>query len=404
MSWFTRMLRAPDPPYEPPTEERSISIADPAAFALFGGSPTLAGPTVNETSALGLSAVYRSVTLIAGTVATLPLRTLQAGADGTPTRVASFLDSPGGVNGPTPFEWMETVLLHLLLHGNAYLAHIYGGAGQILGLQPIHPSAVSVEHLKDGTKFYRVALSDGKTQDFDDRSMTHIMDSSTDGIRGLSRLQVARESFATSIAGERSAARMFKDGALMSAIATVDEALDEETAKTIKEGLDRKAAGEANAGQIALINRKVNIHPWSVSPVDAQFLESRAFQVEEVARWYGVPPHLLAQTEKQTSWGSGISEQNRALSTYTLESWTTRIQQRLTRLLNVDRPTGRKAEFDYTALIQPDPKTEIELLVKQVGGPFLTVNEARKIRNLPPIEGGDVLRSGPTTPETETAA
>lgn len=380
MSFLTRMIARSDPPE--PAEERSISIADPAVLALFGTGPTLAGVTVNETAALGLSAVYRCVALIAGTIATLPLRTVQYSPDGTKDRVRSFLDTPGGPNGMTAYEWTETVLVHLLLHGNAYLAHIFGGAGQIVGLQPIHPSAVAVECLPDGTKFYRVTMCDGKTEVFDMRSMTHIPALSTDGIRGLSPLHVARNSFGTSIAADRSAARLFGSGALMSAIATAEDELTEDEARAIKEGLERKVSGEANAGQIAFINRKVNIHPWSLSPEDAQFLQGRAFQVEECARWYGVPPHLLAQTEKQTSWGTGVSEQNRGFARYTLEPWTTRIQERLSRLL----PSSRKAEFDYTAFVQPDPETEIRLLIEQVKSGLLTVDEARKIRNLPPLD------------------
>ncbi|MGB3352689.1 MAG: phage portal protein [Mycobacterium sp.] len=379
MSFLTRAFaRTPDPPIE----ERDMSIADPGVLALFGGAPTLAGVSVTETTALGLSAVYRAVALIAGTCATLPLRTIQDAPGGTRTRVPSFLDMPGGPTGLTPYEWTETVLAHLLLHGNAYLAHIYGGAGQLVGLQPIHPSAVSVEQLRDGTRLYRVTLSDGKTAVFDARSMTHVPALSTDGIKGMSPIHVARNSLGVSIASERSAARLFQSGALMSAIATVDEELSEEDARAIKEGLDRRAAGEANAGQIALINRKVNIHPWSVSPEDAQWLESRAFQVEEIARWYGVPPHLLAQTEKQTSWGTGVSEQNRGFARYTLEPWTTRIQQRLSRLL----PPNRKAEFDFTAFVQPDPETEIRLLIEQVNAGLITVNEARRIRNMAPLQ------------------
>lgn len=195
MSFFTRMLRTPNPPLEPPAEQREISIADPAVLALFGSSPTLAGVSVTETSALGLSAVYRSVALIAGTIATLPLRTLQDGPGGTRSRVPAFLDSPRGPTGLTPYEWTETVLAHLLLHGNAYCAHIYGGAGQVLVPQPIHPSAVSVEQLKDGTKVYRVGMSDGKSQLFDDRSMTDIPALSTDGVKGLSPLALARQSW-----------------------------------------------------------------------------------------------------------------------------------------------------------------------------------------------------------------
>ena len=118
-----------------------------------------------------------------------------------------------------------------------------------------------------------------------------------------------------------------------------------------------------------------------MSPEDSQFIQGRAFQVEEVARWYGIPPHLLAQTEKQTSWGTGVSEQNRGLARYTLEPWTTRVQQRLSRLL----PPNRKCEFDFTAFVQPDPETEIKLLIEQVQAGLITTNEARRIRNMPPL-------------------
>lgn len=381
MSALARLFQRNTDPPSPEPEQRNISISDPSVLTLFGGAPSLSGVSVTEQSALGLSAVYRSVALIAGTIGTLPLRTLQDGPDGTRDRVPSFLDNPGGPLGPTPYEWAETVLCHLALHGNCYLAHIFGGAGQLIGLQPIHPMAVTPEILKDGTRIYRVTLSDGKVEVFDQRSMTHIPALSTDGIKGLSPIQVAKNSFGTSIAADRSAAKLFGNGALMSAIASVEDEMPEDEAKAIKDGLDRRIAGEANAGQIAFINRSVKITPWSLSPEDSQFIQGRAFQVEEVARWYGIPPHLLAQTEKQTSWGTGVSEQNRGLARYTLEPWTTRVQQRLSRLL----PPNRKCEFDFTAFVQPDPETEIKLLIEQVQAGLITTNEARRIRNMPPL-------------------
>jgi phage portal protein BeeE len=133
---------------------------------------------------------------------------------------------------------------------------------------------------------------------------------------------------------------------------------------------------------------------WSMSAEDAQFLQSREFQVEEVARWFGLQPMHLAQTSKQTSWGTGVQEQNRGLARYVLEPWTTRIQERLSRLL-----TGaKKCEFDYTAFVQPDPETEIGLLIDQVNAGLLTINEARKIRNLPPLPGGDAITDAGTGP------
>lgn len=238
MSALARLFQRNTDPPSPEPEQRNISISDPSVLTLFGGAPSLSGVSVTEQSALGLSAVYRSVALIAGTIGTLPLRTLQDGPDGTRDRVPSFLDNPGGPLGPTPYEWAETVLCHLALHGNCYLAHIFGGAGQLIGLQPIHPMAVTPEILKDGTRIYRVTLSDGKVEVFDQRSMTHIPALSTDGIKGLSPIQVAKNSFGTSIAADRSAAKLFGNGALMSAIASVEDEMPEDEAKAIKDGLD----------------------------------------------------------------------------------------------------------------------------------------------------------------------
>jgi HK97 family phage portal protein len=379
LSFLTRMFRVPDPPYEP--ELRSVySVADPAVAEMLGmGLPNLAGVSVNEHSAIGLSAVWRAVSLISGTIASLPMRTIQS--DGVLSqRVPSFLDDVGGAGGMTPFAWKETVLAHLLLHGNAYLAHVYGGAGQLIGLSPIHPMAVAVD-TDNGSKTFRVSLSDGTVRTFTPQTMTHVAALSLDGIKGMSPIQVARNSLGTSIAGERSAARLFTNGALISGIVTPEDDVSEDDAKTIAESLRRKMAGESNAGEIAFINRKLKFTPWSMDATDAQWLESRAFQVEEVARWFGVPPHLLAQTEKQTSWGAGVSEQNRGLARYTLSPWTTRIEEVLSRLL----PLGRKAEFDYASFVKPSPEVEIELLIKQVEAGLLTVDEARAIRNMPPL-------------------
>jgi HK97 family phage portal protein len=395
---LTRLFRTPNPPYEPP-EERSISIADPAIVSLLGGTPSLTGVSVNENAVLGLSAVFRAVNLIAGGIATLPLRTVQQ-QNGITETVPSWLDNPYG--GLTKFELIETSLLHLLLWGNAYLAHIYGGAGQLLGVSPVHPSAVGIDVDDNGNKSYRVSLANGKTQVFTDTTMTHIKGLSTDGIRGLSPLTLARNgAFGTGLAADRTAARLFGNGMLASAIATVEEQLPEEDAKVIKDGLDRRLAGESNAGQIAFINRNVKITPWQMKPEDAQWLQSREFQVEEIARIYGVPATLIGLSDKQSSWGTGIAEMHRAMAQWTFKPWTTRFEQRLSILL----PPNRKAEFDYRSLLAPDPKTEIEMLMLQVGGvPILTVNEARAISNLPPLPESTTAPQIEQEPTTEDHA
>lgn len=382
-----------------PTEQRSASwsVSDPAIVELLGlGTPNAAGVAVGESSVLGLAGVYRAVSLIAGTIASLPMRTIETNKDGHTERARSFLDTPGGPTGPTPFEWKEQVLVHLLLHGNAYCAHLYGGAGQIVGLLPVHPLAVTVDMQPDGSKLFTVSLADGTQRVFTSQQLTHIPALSTDGVTGLSPIAVARNVFGTSLAGDRAAARMFANGAMVSGIVTPEEDLTAEEATTIKNDLRQRIQGGANAGDIAVINRKLRFDKWSMSAEDAQFLQSRAFQVEEIARFYGVPPHLLMQTEKQTSWGTGVQEQNRGLARYTLEPWTTRIQERLSRLLT----GGKKCEFDYSAFVQPDPETEIGLLIDQVDAGLLTINEARKIRNLPPMPGGDEIASDESDSDT----
>lgn len=380
-----------------PAPQNNYSISDPKLIELFGlGSMNYAGVSVGEYSALGLSAVRRAVDLISSTVASLPLRTLRE-VDGTRTRVSSFLDSPGGPNGPTRYEWTETVMVHLLLHGNAFLLHVYNGAGTIVALEPIHPLCVDVDWETDshrrrtGRKVFNVTLDDGTRRELTQDQMTHIPGLSLDGLRGLSPISIARNSLGTAIAGDNAAAKMFASGPLYGGIATPDEDLEEGDAKAIKASLETNAGGWQNAGGIAFINRKIKFTQWSMSNEDAQFLQSRVFQIEEIARWFGVPPHLLMQTEKQTSWGTGVAEQNRALARFTLQGWTNRIEQRLSRLL----PAPRFCEFDFAGLLKPSPEQEIPLLIQQVQAGLMTVNEARRIRGMDPMAGGDELAPVP---------
>lgn len=360
-----------------------LSISDPNLLAYFGLTGSAAGVTVNECTALNLSAFYRACALISGTIASLTLRSLRTTADDQREQVKSWLDTPNGPDGQTQFEWTETVVLHLVIHGDAFLLHMHNGAGVLAGAQPIHPQAVKVEwdESRPGGKKYTITLEGGETREYDASTMTQIMGPSLDGLRGMSLIERARNSIGTGLAGDQSAARMFEDGALISGLVTPDEDVTPEEARQMKDDLTVKVLGAENAGSIAFINRKLKFSQWSLSAVDAQFLESRQFQIEEISRWTGVPPHLLMQTDKQTSWGTGVGEQNRGLKQFTLLGWTKRIEQRLSRLI----PGGQVAEFDFASLERPSADQEINLLIAQVNAGLLTLNEARRIRNLPPL-------------------
>lgn len=376
-------------------ERTSISIGDPAFVDFFGLGSNLTGVSVGELSSLGVAAVWRAVSVLSAAVANLPLLTYREDENGEDVRVGSFLDDPAGFESMTPFEWVETVMVHLLLHGNAFLLHVYGGAGQLMGLLPVHPGSVGIllSNEVPGGKIFNVTLKDGTYLSLTAVDMTHIPGMTTDpNGRGLSPISVARNSMGTSIAADRTAARLFGNGMLISGLVTPLEDLTEAEAQQIKEGLRAKMLGVDNAGDVAVINRQLKFEKWSMTPEDSQFIESRSFQIDEVARIFGVPPHLLMEMTKQSSWGTGLIEQNQAWARYTLAGWTTRIEQRLSRLL----PKPRFCRFDYKGLLRPTPGEEINLLLAEVNGGLLTLNEARKQLNLPPIpEGGDDLRLPP---------
>jgi HK97 family phage portal protein len=393
MAWFHRTT------VEEEVKKRDWSISDPAFAEYFNLSTNYSGETVSEWKALNLSAVYRAASLVSGTIASLPLRALRE-QDGRTDRVRSWLDNPSGDPvGSTQFEWIETLVLHLIFHGNVYLLKLRNGAGAVVGAQLLHPLAVTVERapvLGGKTFTVEVEKADGSTQRrvFDAEDVEHIVGPHSDGVKGLSFLAVAANSIGTTIAADKSAATSFKNGASFSTLVTPEEDITADEAQTIKDSLTAKMSGPTNAGGMAVINRKLKLSPWSMSLQDAQFLESRQFQIEEIARWFGVPPHLLMQTEKQTSWGTGVEEQNRGLARHTLMPITSRIEQRLTRLLS----GNQKAEFDYKGYLKPAPKDEINLLILQVNSGLLTLNEAREIQNMPPLDsstGADLPRVPP---------
>jgi len=377
-----------------------ISVAEPgfAQFLGIGGFVDLRGAAVDEKTALSLSGVFRAVSLIAGTLASLPLRSYREGQDGMPERVPSIFDDPDGPDGQTQFEWTETFFAHLVLHGKAGALKVKNAAGSLVRLPLVHPSSFTIEEPKSdedprGGFWFRVQLDDGKSVRLDADDFWYVPALSLDGMHGQGLLQVARQSIGTALAGDRAAAKVFTSGALISGLASPEDDLEVEEVKEIKRALDSSVSGYENAGKIALVNRRLKFTPWQMSAADAQFLQSRQFSIEEIARFTGVPPHLLMQTEKQTSWGTGVEEQQRAMGRTVLAPYAGRLEGRGSRLL----ANPRWVEIDFAGLERPSPDKEIELLLKQTGRPFLTVNEARKIRNLEPVPGGDEL-PGATAP------
>lgn len=365
----------------------AYSIGDPA-FAEWLRMSGYMGETFTEEKALGLTAIYRAQAIIAGTIAGLPLKVYSTSQGGQRDEVEHWLSStPAGPYDMSAFSWTETVLLHLLNHGEAFLKAILTEGGEMVGLWPIHPLAINKVMWDGADKVFTVRLATGGTEQRITGDITQILGMSTDTLRGLSPLALFRQTLQTSRAGEMAANNHFTNGALIAGLVTTEEDVEAEEAKVIKDSLNAKIAGAANAGDIAFVNRALKFTPWTMTNADAEFIASRSFQIDEASRIYGVPSHLLSSTEKVTSWGTGISELNLGLQKFTLQPWTSRIESALKAVL----PPGHVVEFEYKGLLAGTPKDEIELLLAQVKGGLLDVDEARAILNLPP-------KPQPTTP------
>ena len=362
--------------------EAQLGIGDPALAEYLGiGSLSAAGIPVSENLSLQLSGVWRSVNLIAGTIAGLPLKTYRRSGDNGEVRerIPSFLDKPHP--DMTQFEWTETVMAQALLWGNNYLLHIHGGAGQIVGLAPINPANVGRVKVDEKVgKVFTIRQGDGTLREFTGVDLTHVPALNYDGLVGLSPIGCARQSLGTAMASDRAAARMYRNGMLLGGLISLKEAATKTQVSKILAGL-RKKSGAESAGDIAFVPASVDFRPWTMNSVDAQFLESRHFGIEEIARWFGVPRELLSESGA-SSWGSGIQEIVRGFARFNLSTWTSRLEQRLSLLL----PKPQFCEFDYSGLLQSSPQEEIELLIRQVESGILTVDEVRAIRNLPPYE------------------
>lgn len=376
MPWRRDIQRA-----YPPRVGPTVNLRDPALAGYLGYAANEAGISINENTALASTAVYRCVSIIASTIAGLPLKTYRD-VDGVRETVKSVWDDPG-VDMFTRYELVHVCMVHLCLHGNAFLLHVYNSGGQLVGFFPVHPLAVTVRYDRDGgQRIFSVTL-DGETNEYDETEMTQVMLFSLDGLTGTSPIRLSREAIGTTLAGDRAAGNMFSSGLMIGGIVTPEDTTSEEDGQIIKAGLEAKMTGAHNAGALAFVNRSLKISPWSMTADDAQFIESRTHQTTEVARIFGVPKVLLAEDGAST-WGSGIAELLSAFAKFTLRGFTTPFEQRATMLTRGQSFT----EFEYAALLQGTPEQEIALLNTQVETGLLTLDEARAIRNLPPLVTG----------------
>jgi HK97 family phage portal protein len=364
----------------------------------FGVRPASSGVAVTVESAKRSAAVYSCTRLIAGAVALLPIPVYERTSNGGRNKVEHDLwwllnESPYPTLTACSFwEWM---LSSMLMRGDGFAQIIRDRNGNPSSLMPIPRECVHVTQ-RDGHLVYFV--SDGESvYGLFDHDVLHFPGYGFDGCKGESVIRyAARQAVGTALAADEYSGTFFANGATPSVVLSYPQGVAPTEAQQnyLRDQFNERHTGNANHHKPLLMVNGGKVEPVSLNAEDAQLLETRKFQVVEIARAFGVPPHMIGETSASTSWGSGIEQMSIGFVRYTLGPHLRRIEQELNRKL-WPRSTRYFAEFNRDGLLAGDSKTESEVISKSLGGPgaqgWMTVNEARRIKNLPPVPGGDVL-------------
>lgn len=379
-------------------ESPAVPITSTTLLELFGGMSVDAGVKVSQETVAGIPGVWRAVTLIAGTAAALPLNAYHEQDDDSRIKLrtgaaADLLADPHP--DQTAFEFWELIYGSLALHGNGYARKLRNSLGVLKELWWVAPSRVKSTRADDGTKLYSL---DGDLDDpLTDREILHIPGFGYDGVCGVSAIRAHRQGFGLALAAEKYGAKLFGNGSLATGILQTDQRLDDTSAAAIKARWKARQGGLDNAHDIAVLDRNMKFQPLTINPEDAQFLDSRRFQVQEIARMFGVPPHLLMDTTTSTSWGTGLEQQTTAFVKFSLRPyWLTRVEQRLTKMLRTregDR-TPPSLRVDYVrynleALLRGDSAARAEFYKSLWELGVFSTNDIRRLEDMNPVDGGD---------------
>lgn len=374
----------------PPAEARAIDASD-FGLALDYDGGAVAGVAVTEDNALQLSAFYAGVRILSEGVAALPVDTFQrVNGDRVP-----FRPRPAWLDSPSPFltwhEFVGQLMFSVLVHGNAYALVKRDASYRIIGFEVVDPASVA-EVVADRTG-YAVLFEDGTRVGA--TGVLHVPGLMRPGrLDGLSILSAARESLGLGIAAQRYGSTFFEGGGTPRVVVSTPDKLSPAGVKATKRAW-REALAE-DADSVAVLSEGASFQQVSVPPDDAQFLQTRAFQVADIARFFGVPPHLLADASGSTSWGSGLAEQSTNYVTHSLRPWVSRLEGRLTRLMAIPVEGERDASrafvrLNVSGLLRGDYETRWATHRANVQAGLMTANEVRKIEDIRPIEGGDDL-------------
>jgi len=386
-----------------PTSGSSVGAVQDWFLQVFGGKPTGAGMNIGHDNALRIIAVYACVRVLSQGVASLPLILYKRTKDGKERATRHPLyglmhDSPN--DRQTAFEFVEHGQSCLAMRGNAYSYIERDFRGQVVGVWPLNPEQVQLAEASNGDLFYE---STELNRTLPAREVLHLRGMSLDGKLGLSPIALAREGLGLAMAAELHGATLFGNGATPTGAVKMPKPLTEEQANDFRKSWRKVHGGADNANKIAILHSGMEYQQVGLSPEDAQFLETRKFQIAEIARLFGVPAHMINDLERATF--SNVEHMSLAFVVHTLRPWLVRWEQRLNQSLLT--PSERKKyffEFKVDGLLRGDTNSRYSAYHTGRQGGWLSVNDIRAMENLNPVEGGDEYLSPLNMKDAKEAA
>ena len=367
---------------------------------LFGG--TTAGKPVTERTSMQMTAVYSCVRILAEAVAGLPIHLYQYTETGGKEKAIKhplyFLlhDEPNPEM--TSFVFRETLMTHLLLWGNAYAQIIRNGKGEVIALYPLMPNRMTVDRDANGQLYYQYQSSKdeaptikGSTIILKSSDVLHIPGLGFDGLVGYSPIAMAKNAIGMAIACEEYGAKFFANGAAPGGVLEHPGTLKDPA--RIRESWNATFGGSSNSSKVAVLEEGMKYTPIAISPEQAQFLETRKFQINEIARIFRIPPHMVGDLEKSSF--SNIEQQSLEFVKYTLEPWLVRWEQSMVRsLLSPKEKQEYFIKFNVDGLLRGDYQSRMNgyAIGRQNG--WMSANDIRSLENLdliPEEKGGNLF-------------
>lgn len=380
-------------------ESKGVNLSSPTATSGAFGGYSSSGVVVDQSVALTHSTFFAAVKVLSEDVAKLPLRVLKNRKDGGRDvakrhPLQKVLMRPN--SWQTPFEFIEYMVFSLAVRGNSYHVILTDQAGRPTELIPINPSNVTLLTDPDGDLWYQIGRSNQHEQallrdmplTIPERHILHIRGLSRDNLSGMSILEQARESLGLSIATDRHGARLFAGGARPSGVLKHAGKLSGDAAQRLRAAWDAAHGGVANFGKTVVLEEGMEYQTISMTSQDAEWLASRKFQVEEIARFFRIPPHMLQSMERSTF--NNIEHQQRSYYDQTLMSWLERIESAFNskfRLWEDDH----QVEFDTRRLLRADTKARFESYAIARNWGWMSANDVLRAEGENPIgDQGDI--------------